>query len=614
LILSIFDNDIELKSRNFTSNLVKLGLVDKNRIITSVGKSLMGEIDLPTSQLEKALPLKLEHYIFMRQLIKFKVYGKNQNNQLMAYSPFNLLIALLQKNKKIDESSLFQYISLLTPYLMKGEKDVINSFFNKSLVELTEEYNEELLSRELNLFPNKNILLDKNTFKNNNAFKNSKKGETENNYYEFYLLNKAFSQNKDQSSLDKLLDFIDVKTKYDSINKRFNGNKKIFKTRRNGSRNIDIFMKENSNNPFYLEGSNNNFYVKCAILSNRKVAIDEYSKSFEKLLKICNIITVRNQNVTLTFPRLWLALSKSVNFQKHIFEMIPYTNKSIDELNINSEFIQNVNLEQIFHLNSSESQEVVNIFRESYGNKTVNEINVESQTTQNENLISQLCNIMPKDKLTEILPLFISRNDKEIQKLITKNASIPTIFEWIVAISWYYISDEKYNLLKSMNLALDTDMLPISQAGGQKNKNESNSGDVNIEYEDRVVQLEATLMDKNNIKKGEWEPVLRHSVNLTASTEKAVQTYFITSFTDTNTENIWRSVAQTDLEETAYRHRKVRVIIYPMTINDLISWLNNNSVNEKSIWNSINKSYSPLLSKKFDNNWKREILGNINNV
>lgn len=48
----------------------------------------------------------------------------------------------------------------------------------------------------------------------------------------------------------------------------------------------------------------------------------------------------------------------------------------------------------------------------------------------------------------------------------------------------------------------------------------------------KVVMIEATLMNANSQKRGEWEPVLRHSINLkineeTAKTEREVTSFFI---------------------------------------------------------------------------------------
>lgn len=180
-----------------------------------------------------------------------------------------------------------------------------------------------------------------------------------------------------------------------------------------------------------------------------------------------------------------------------------------------------------------------------------------------------------------------------------------------IAVAWYHISEEKYSLRESMNLMLDSEGLPVAQAGGQKNKQDDNSGDITIEYKDRTLLLEVTLMDKNAIKRGEWEPVLRHTVNLSASRTVPVQTYFITDAVDKNTENIWRSVAATDLEETAVQHRSVRATIYSLTIDTLIKWLHDKGVNEEVIWDAVATSYKALIETDFDANWKTDILASI---
>lgn len=274
--------------------------------------------------------------------------------------------------------------------------------------------------------------------------------------------------------------------------------------------------------------------------------------------------------------------------------------------------MSNVQLEKIFGLSDNDIEKIKSIYMKSYGHKTENQIKQEQLEEQNDMLLTQLQSIMPKDRLLKVLPLFVKRDDAEILKQTTLDATVPTIFEWVVAIGWYYLSKNKYNLKKSMQLSLDTDGYPITQAAGQKNKDAVSSGDIVVDYEEKVVQLEATLMDRNAIKHGEWEPVLRHTANLTADRYPVpVQTYFITSQIDKNTENIWRSVAATDIEETGNKHRSVRVVIYPINILTFVHWIETDSINEKNIWQAFNDSYKPLLEAPFDDNWKQKILDKI---
>ncbi|MGH2162036.1 AlwI family type II restriction endonuclease, partial [Enterococcus faecalis] len=112
----------------------------------------------------------------------------------------------------------------------------------------------------------------------------------------------------------------------------------------------------------------------------------------------------------------------------------------------------------------------------------------------------------PREKIIEILPLFSTRDDKKIKSEVSESATVPTIYEYIVAIAWFYISKEEFFITKSLNLTLDGEMRPLSHAAG-------GAGDIVIDYENLTLMLEVTLMNALAQKRGEWEPVLRHATN-----------------------------------------------------------------------------------------------------
>ena len=93
--------------------------------------------------------------------------------------------------------------------------------------------------------------------------------------------------------------------------------------------------------------------------------------------------------------------------------------------------------------------------------------------------------------------------------MVTDNADAPTIFEYILAILWYKISERKGKVLDYMKLSLDTNLLPKSHAAGgeadivfEYNASES--------YPKHTLLIEATLAEKNNQRRMEMEPVSRH--------------------------------------------------------------------------------------------------------
>lgn len=111
--------------------------------------------------------------------------------------------------------------------------------------------------------------------------------------------------------------------------------------------------------------------------------------------------------------------------------------------------------------------------------------------------------------LIELLNCFEQRDDKRIEELVTDEAAVPTIFEYILGIIWYKVSERQGNILDFMKLSLEANLLPKTHAAG-------GYADIIYEYEactsypKHSLLLEATLADGNNQRRMEMEPVSRH--------------------------------------------------------------------------------------------------------
>ncbi len=114
--------------------------------------------------------------------------------------------------------------------------------------------------------------------------------------------------------------------------------------------------------------------------------------------------------------------------------------------------------------------------------------------------------------LIELMDCFANRSnddEKRLKQHITEDATIPTLFEYVLAIAWYKISDYEGNILEFMKLSLDADLLPKSHAVG---------GDADIVYSYKESEnypkhdllLEATLATSTGQRSMELEPVSRH--------------------------------------------------------------------------------------------------------
>ena len=139
-----------------------------------------------------------------------------------------------------------------------------------------------------------------------------------------------------------------------------------------------------------------------------------------------------------------------------------------------------------------------------------------------------------KKTLITLLNDFESRNDDEIRSIVTDNADIPTIFEYVLGVVWYIISERKGDVLEYMNLSLEADLLPKTHAGG---------GEADIvwkyektcDYPKHVLLIEATLADGSNQRRMEMEPVSRHlgEYRLTHPNDEAY-CVFVTTYLNNN--------------------------------------------------------------------------------
>ena len=139
-------------------------------------------------------------------------------------------------------------------------------------------------------------------------------------------------------------------------------------------------------------------------------------------------------------------------------------------------------------------------------------------------------------------------------------------------------------------------------------------GDIVIYEENQVIMLEATLMNANSQKRGEWEPVLRHSVNLKIkeenSTKREVTTFFIADTFDFNTINIWKAISSVPLQSSTDKSKYTdSVIIMPINNNELSQLMD-----KKQKYNDIIHQVRQLFLKditRFDNSWREKFINQV---
>lgn len=156
-------------------------------------------------------------------------------------------------------------------------------------------------------------------------------------------------------------------------------------------------------------------------------------------------------------------------------------------------------------------------------------------------------------QLLQLLDWFEERRDEEICDLVTDNADVPTIFEYVLGILWYKVSQRQGRVLDYMKLSLDADLLPRSHAvGGEADIVYEYSG--TEDYPAHTLLLEATLADRTNQRRMEMEPVSRHlGQHLLRTGNDASYGIFVTPYLDLNVLSDFRARLHTPFYEARDR-------------------------------------------------------------
>ena len=199
-------------------------------------------------------------------------------------------------------------------------------------------------------------------------------------------------------------------------------------------------------------------------------------------------------------------------------DIIPkyFFNSVIDKLYLNAysasdKLFTNCDLDKIDDCLILNEQNIINGINKEFGVniKSLVDANKVLEDDRYKRFLHLIDTKFTDQNLLFLLDCFEERQDETIRNIVTDNADIPTIFEYVLAIIWYKLSEYEGNILDYMKLSLDADLLPKTHAIG---------GDADIIYEyaksnfypKHSLLIEATLSDGNNQRRMEMEPVSRH--------------------------------------------------------------------------------------------------------
>ena len=589
------DEAIEKRARHYTSNLVKMGFTNGDRIITEAGYSYLRGF-VVRDDLEEILPLDNINISLLRQLTKLKIFTTCQNGKRQYYSPFIMALVLLLSDATLDMHAFEVIVQGLNPYCDTKIKKAISA----GSINITRLV-EAVCDIDI-VIPD--ILVGKGDIPYNifrDIFKGSKNNEeTSRIYYAFFCALRDFRNNKSEKNYAKLLDCFDAES-VSVINKAFGYGKTIFECGSRGSRyTLSRFIKANAAHPLLTTTDYVDAFYATFFMCKRADGIREYSDTTVRLLSATGLFKFRNLP-ELSYKEVLSLIFNIDNLRQNVFGEMTEEEYNQYEESQDCYFGKSLPLSQILNYSPAEVSTITRKLEALLGVSAAKDVKATLVTQKNTDFIAHIHEKYSREKIMELLPLFSDRSkDSQIKKAVNDAATVPTIYEYIIGIAWYYISNEEFDLYNSLNLTLNADFEPVIHAGG-------GDGDIVAHYDDIIVMLEVTLMNKQAQKRGEWEPVLRHSLNLKAENEpKETITFFIADELDHNTINIWRAVAAASLESTNTHEKVTGVTIMPF-VNSEILWFLEKNIYYKDIVSAVKRSFAdvPIIP---DTQWRQEIM------
>lgn len=477
-------------AREKTSGLVDIGIIDGNRKLTEAGTKLL-EISLSNDfTTDNFFQIPRDSFLYLRQLLK--TYN---NVDGTVVRPFIVLLYVLSKVGYLSSEEFTYLLPLCTSDEYTEQIiDGIRANRNHSV-----SVDDIIINRLLEM-DNYQAALDKflsNTVTENLICEvglNRKSRNYDKPYLRLYNeLYSVFIEN-DSSRLP----FVYSATKRINIGKWWR--KYLFNTasERAIGRNPVACLKQTAFSDVSNEHQFKKAFFKIMHLFKAKATLSDYLDLNRRYIRTTDIVLFEDGTVKLDIlPKHFF---NSVADELYAYAYIPceilFEDSSLEEiadcLVINEEtVIDGVNAE--LGINVTNIDEARNALEDERYRRLQHLIDTKFS---DENIIT-------------LLGYFEDRNDTEIKNMVTENADIPTIFEYVLGIFWYKISERQGKILDYMKLSLDADLLPKTHAAG---------GEADIVYEYQETEyypahsllIEATLADSTNQRRMEMEPVSRH--------------------------------------------------------------------------------------------------------
>lgn len=477
-------------AREKTSGLVDIGLIDDGRKLTNAGQALLAICNENNFASDNFFDIPKDSYLYLKQLLK-----TSNNIDGANVRPFIILLYVLARLGEVSNEELTYLLPLCisadtTNEIIQGIQDVRTGDATIDEIIIARLMQKDNYQAALEL------LLDNNVTEELicEIGINRKSRQYDKDYYPLYQELYAAYVNNDSTAFARVF----VATRSIKIGKLWRSY--IFDTisevaiSRNPEEHINttLFDDASTEREFKIA------FFKVMHLLKAKATLSDYLDLNRRYIKTTDIVLFEDDTVKLDI------------IPKHFFgtvaeELYAYAFTETELLGVDCELID---IADCLVVNE---QAVVDSVNDELGVTvtTIAEARVVLEDNRYERLRHLIDTKFSDEQIINLLNCFENRNDTEIRSMVTDNADVPTIFEYVLGIMWYKVSEYHGKILDYMKLSLDANLLPKTHAAG---------GEADIVYEYTATEhypahamlLEATLADGTNQRRMEMEPVSRH--------------------------------------------------------------------------------------------------------
>lgn len=479
-------------AREKTSGLVEIGLITQDRHLTESGRKLLNISLEGNFDDDNAFQIQKDSMIFTQQLLK--------TSSVVAGYTVRPLVVLVYVLSKLETLSFQEFMYLLPLCINQGTTQEILGHIQK-LRSGQETIEDIIFNRliEIDNYQQAQTMFLKNTVTENLICEiglNRKSRKYDKSYYFLYLALKNVFLDKDISKVPML---------YQATRGISSTSGKHWLTllfNKFSEKNIIANPEESLNDCIFSSVQNETdlkkAFFKVMHVNKTKATLYDYFDLNRRYFKLTDLILFHDDKVEFDL----IPKSFFVPIADCLYLSAFESHNDLDKVTC---------LEQISPCLTINESAILDGINQELGTNANNLVSareiIKNERLRRFNLL--IDRLFTDDKIQDLLTAFQTRDDSFVQETVTDNADVPTIFEYILGILWYKVSERKGNVLEYMKLSLDADLLPKTHAAGGE-------ADIVYEYEasdyypQHCLLIEATLADATNQRRMEMEPVSRH--------------------------------------------------------------------------------------------------------